>query len=579
MGGIDVSPIEMTCTQLATARRSGTVSTGEYGPLMRRVGRASASGELDSLVRRGRHRSGRRPVGAPAAGKVFGAVLSAVLVILTGFAWMTYHRASSAITTSAALDGTATADGEDQNILIMGLDSRRDQHGQPLSQDVLDAMHAGDETSGDYDADVLIVVHMPADGGPVTAISIPRDDYIHLPGCPASDCRGKIKEAYRLAYEEVTERPGDSGGESSTAAADAPDVAAREQLAREAGRRAQIGAVEYLLQIPIHHFVEVTLAAFFHIAQVVEPIEVCLTQDTSDPYYSGADFREGVQQIDASEAMAFVRQRRDVDDALFSDLDRTRRQQAFMASIVSALRSGGALWNPGKLNALLQVAQRNVAINDGLRLQDLIAYARKALDRPVEFYTLPVTEFRTTPYGEDVNIVDVATIRSVVEELLGSGSTASPVSKDDVGPDPAAADPVTLNVVNASGEDGVAVTVRDALAKGQLTEGAVTTADWITGASSIVYGAGAQFNAELLGDELGLSATASDAIAPGTVLLTVGTDLRAADDVDGIADTSTATTTTGGPIVTTVPATADDEVAPAPTDLTVMTAEGVPCVR
>ena len=57
--------------------------------------------------------------------------------------------------------------------------------------------------------------------------------------------------------------------------------------------------------------------------------------------------------------MAFVRQRRDANDTLFTDLDRTRRQQAFMASVVTALRSGGALSSPSKMHHLLNVARQN----------------------------------------------------------------------------------------------------------------------------------------------------------------------------------------------------------------------------
>lgn len=107
---------------------------------------------------------------------MLGAVLASVTLAVTAIAWITYHDVSTGITTSEALEGVAPSIGADQNILIMGLDSRRDQQGRPLPQDILDAMHAGDETSGSYDADVLIVVHMPAGDGPVTAISIPRDD-------------------------------------------------------------------------------------------------------------------------------------------------------------------------------------------------------------------------------------------------------------------------------------------------------------------------------------------------------------------------------------------------------------------
>ena len=552
------------------------------------MARGLDGGEPGPTVRRGRHRVDGRSAGhsSRVRGKVFCALTSSVIVVLTGFAWMTYQDVSTGITTSAALDGAHPEMGVDQNILIMGLDSRRDQQGQPLPQDILDPMHAGDESSGNYDADVLIVVHMPAGDGPVIAISIPRDDYVDLPGCPTSDCQGKIKAAYRLAYESVMD-PRDAGdGRSPRASTDAPDIAAREQMAREAGRRAQISAVKHLLQIPIDHFVEITMAAFVQIASVVEPIEVCLNEDTSDRYYSGADFHKGIQQINAAQAMTFVRQRRDANDVLFTDLDRTRRQQAFMASVFTALRHGGALSNPTKLHALLDVAQQNVAIDAGFDLAGLIPYTWAAIDRSVTFYTLPVTDFRNLPDGEDVNIIDAATIRSIVHNLLASDSPSTPASTANVRASAhPRADPgptthrVALDVINASGQDGAAVAVRNALAKGPLTEGTVSTADSIRAASSIAYGTGAQSNAELLADELGLSAIASDAVAPDTVLLTVGTDFRTPEYVDGLASTSDATTTSQAPSLTTVPATAGGNEAPTPTNLTLMTTGTVPCVR
>lgn len=93
------------------------------------------------------------------------------------------------------------------------------------------------------------------------------------------------------------------------------------------------------LGVQIDHFVEVTLAAFFQIAKTVQPIAVCLNHDTIDEF-SGANFHEGVQQIDASQAMAFVRQRRDENDGSFTDMDRTRRQQAFLVSLLAAVRQG-----------------------------------------------------------------------------------------------------------------------------------------------------------------------------------------------------------------------------------------------
>ena len=69
------------------------------------------------------------------------------------------------------------------------------------------------------------------------------------------------------------------------------------------------------------------------------------------------------------------------------------------------------------------------------------------------------------------------------------------------------------------------------------------------------------------------------AVAPDSVLLTVGTDFRTSEYVDRLASTSDATTTSEAPSLTAVPATAAGSEAPTPTNLTLMTAGSVPCVR
>jgi LCP family protein required for cell wall assembly len=539
-------------------------------------------------TRGGRHRLDRRSANHPTLvrPKVLAALVSAVIVAVTGMGWLVYRDASAGITRSEALEGEPPSIGSDQNILIMGLDSRRDQQGRPLPQDIYDALHAGDEDSGTYDVDVLIVLHLPAGDGPVIAISIPRDDYVDLPGCPTSDCQGKIKEAYSLAYESVTDSSGADNEQSSTSSADAQDIAAQEQLAREAGRKAQISAVRRLLRIPIDHFIEISLLGFFQIAGVVEPITVCLNEDTSDPYYSGADFHKGIQQINAAQAVGFVRQRRDVNDELFTDLDRTRRQQAFIASLVSALRHSGALSSPSKLRTLLGFAKQYFAVDAGFDLDGFIRYAAAFTDRRVVFYTLPVIDFRTTPYGEDINIIDESTIRSIVHDLLAPDSSSATPSTESTSTSAQAganlqptAQSMVLNVINASRQEGLAAALMRSLAPRQFTEGTASTADSASETSTIAYGPGAEAAAAALADELGLSATVSDAVAPNTVLLTVGTDFRSFEYLEKIAAASESATTSPTAPITTVPATGTGTQAPAPTNLTLMTAGDIPCVK
>ena len=524
---------------------------------------------------------------ARVTGRVLGGLTAVVVLACTGIGWAGYHRTVGEITTSHALDGGPSSSGDAENILIMGLDSRLDQHGNPLPQDVYDALHAGDETVGGYNANVLIVVHLPGDGGPAVAFSIPRDDYVDLSHCPSGVCHGKVKQAYGLAYQHAMDSF--AAGESSSGttvsggvASKSDDPAVHEQAAREAGRKAEIDTVRHLLGIPIDHFVEVTLGAFFQLAQAVAPITVCLNADTSDPY-SGADFHAGVQQIDAAQAMAFVRQRRDVNDENFTDLDRTRRQQAFLAALVSALGRGGALDNPAVLGKLLAVAKQNIAVDAGFDLPGFTQRGTALTANPPSLYTLPITGFGQDELGEDINLVDVPAIRAIVSNLVAGAPSGSGV------PAPSTTDSAgglgrgaVLDVVNASAYEGLATRLETTFTADGFSPGQVGTANTLERTSSVAYGSGAEGAAQALAKQLELPATASETLPAGTVQLTIGTDFPASDypsddNTDSLASTSTSRAPSTP--VATVSATATGTYTPAPTDLTHMTASGTPCVK
>jgi LCP family protein required for cell wall assembly len=517
------------------------------------------------------------------AARVLAGLAAIAVLVGTGIGWDTYRRITDTVTkdivTSQALVGRPASPGADQNILIMGLDSRLDQHGRPQPRDIYDALHAGDETVGGYNANVLIVLHVPGDGGPITAISIPRDDYVELAGCPTSDCMGKVKEAYGLAYEQAMD---DATSERPNARSTTPDATsmADEQRGREAGRKAELDTVRKLLGIPIDHFVEVTLVAFFQIAQVVQPITVCLNADTADGF-SGANFRRGVQQIDAAQAMAFVRQRRDLYDQLFTDMDRTRRQQAFIASLLTALRGGGALSSLTALHHLLDVARQNVAVDAGFDLSNVVEHASSFTGRPVSLFTLPITSFGQNPAGEDVNFIDPPTIRAIVHHLIDTRDSADTAAAQDVAPPV----PAVLDVVNATTHAGLATTLLNDYASQGFTPGQATTAASPAATSTIDYGPGSREAAQTLARRFDLTATASDAVGANTVRLMIGSDFPADDypsgsDSDSVPAAALGASPTGSSAITTpVAATATGSAAPEPTDLSKMSATDVPCVK
>ncbi|WP_406638772.1 LCP family protein [Amycolatopsis sp. WGS_07] len=353
-------------------------------------------------------------------GRVALALAAALTLSLTGYGWAAYHGVVSGLQVSDVLDGESTSSGGDTNILIMGLDSRLDENGNPLPKDIYNSLHAGDQQDGGYNANVLMLLHVPGNGGKATSISIPRDDYVPLAGCPDNVCKGKIKQAYGLAFDEKAKQLVSQNVTKSQ----------REQQARDAGRRAEIDTVrKFLGNVPIDHFVEVTLVAFLEIAQVVQPITVCLNEDTQDSY-SGANFHAGQQEISAEQAVAFVRQRRDyVHPKLnFTDLDRERRQQAFISSLAYQLKQGGAFTDPTKLQGILDVAKQNTAVDSSLDLLALAKQATSLTGGNVRFVTLPVDHFGKNPSGEDVNFVNTAQIQSTVAQLLSDAPEPSPAA-------------------------------------------------------------------------------------------------------------------------------------------------------
>jgi LCP family protein required for cell wall assembly len=296
----------------------------------------------------------------------------------------------------------------------MGLDSRVDQNGNPLPREMYDAIHAGDESDGGYNTNVLIFIHIPPAGGKATGLSIPRDDYAPLAGNPDGVSKSKIKEAYGLALDQKQRQLRNQGVPAAEAY----------QQARAFARQTEIQTVsDFLGGVRIDHFVEVTMAAFYKVAKAVQPITVCLNQATEDRY-SGADFPAGMQEINASQAMSFVRQRRDTgpSDLELTDLDRTRRQQAFMVALAYQLRKTQTFANFGTMQALIDTAKQYVALDQNFDLLSLAQQAQRLAGGNITFQTLPIEGYSTID-GKDVNIVDPDKIHAMVANLLNSPTT------------------------------------------------------------------------------------------------------------------------------------------------------------
>ena len=334
------------------------------------------------------------------------ALVAVAALLATGSGYWMAHGVLGGlggITISQALssqDPKSTGDG--QNILLIGLDSRKDQNGDDLPWTVLKHLHAGDSDDGGYNTNTLILAHVGADDR-VAAFSIPRDDWVPFNGVPGYN-HIKIKEAYGLTKQYVEQKLINKG---------VSDQKELETKGREAGRAATLKAVRNLTGVPIDYFAEVNLAGFYDLTQSLGGVDVCLKHAVYDSY-SGADFPAGRQTLDAEQALAFVRQRHGLENG---DLDRTHRQQAFLSSVMRQLQDAGTFTNLGKLKSLMAVARKDVVLSSGWD-EDQFRRMGALAGGSIEYRTLPVVRYDNIN-GQDVNIVDPAAIKAEVAAAFG----------------------------------------------------------------------------------------------------------------------------------------------------------------
>ncbi|HZC53947.1 MAG TPA: LCP family protein [Mycobacterium sp.] len=368
------------------------------------------------------------------------ALVSFVALVGSGLAWAAYQDFSAGIRHGDAVPelpkGQRDIDGKDQNILLLGNDSRTGATPAELR-----ALSTRDD-GGSENTDTMMVLHVPAHGGKATVISFPRDSWVDIP----DNGKGKINAAYGDGYVAAGNRG---------------------QTAREsAGIRLLIRTIEGLTGLHIDHYVQVDLLGFYRISNALGGVDVCLlhAQNAStdaDQFgrgYSGIDLPAGHSVIKGTQALAFVRQRHGV---LGGDLGRIKRQQYFLSAAFDKVLSGGILLNPFKLHSLLGAVSSSLLTDPAL---DIISLARQLQDLStgnIAFATVPNDGPQTIyPDGISTSIVqvDMAAMPGFINRLQGKPADPALASAS-----PASPASVSVDVLNGTSVGGRAGRNGDAL--------------------------------------------------------------------------------------------------------------------
>ena len=251
-----------------------------------------------------------------------------------------------------------------ENIMVLGSDSR-----QGLSK----AYGSGLVTD---QSDTLMIIHIPADRKWAEVMSIPRDSWVNIPACEMGDgqlsapTQYKINEAFAL---------GNLDGNHT-----------------ELGIACTVKTVEQDTGIYINHFIAVNFTGFENMVAALGGVYECNPTAINDPN-SNLRLPAGTHLLTPAQALGYVRARYTLGDG--SDLERIGRQQAFMSSLVSRVKS--ELLDPIAIYQFLDATTKSLTIDSQLGgitgLYNLGESLRGIPSGKIAFFTIP-----NSPRGEVV---------------------------------------------------------------------------------------------------------------------------------------------------------------------------------
>jgi LCP family protein required for cell wall assembly len=376
--------------------------------------------------------------------RVLATLVSVALVIGTAFYWSTYRRANDDIhrvdvlgqqqPTKPGEKPAPDIDGKDENILIVGNDDRTGMTNKEVKE-----LHTGRD-GGSEATDSMMIVHIPADGSRATLISLPRDSYVKIPGYGMNRLNAAYAEAYAAS----------SGGHGAKVAA---------------GATLLYKTVEQLTGLTIDHFVQVGLLGFVRISNAIGgiPINLCKSVDDTVAHNratgvgggSGFDMSKGHHVIKGVTALEFVRERHNLPDF---DLSRVERQRYFLTAAFRKIQSAGVLFDPSRLNALINAVDKSLYVDQSLNLTSLAEQMANLSANNIVGETIP-TGVATVPGLGDVLTVNPAAVKTFIRRLIGPQDPKLAAAKA-VSPNK-----VTVAVLNGGNVDRAATTSARTLKK------------------------------------------------------------------------------------------------------------------
>ncbi|WP_229698412.1 LCP family protein [Wenjunlia tyrosinilytica] len=269
------------------------------------------------------------------------------------------HRIPNVFPSVPAKDQPQQIKGKGTNFLLVGLDSRSD-----LPTTGKDAK-APQWRPGAQRSDTMMLLHIPANHRNAYVVSLPRDSWVKIPD------HGKAKLNAAFSW---------------------------------GGPPLLIDTVQRLTDIRVDHLMVIDWSGFRKLTDAVGGVDIVVDKDIpTRPGERG--WTSGKHHMYGEEALVYVRERHGLPNG---DLDRTKRQQNFLRSLLRKTLDAGTLSNPLKLRKLLDQVTDVVSVDDRLSngaLRDLVWSMRNVRPGNMVFMNAPVGGFDQIK-GQSVVLLD-----------------------------------------------------------------------------------------------------------------------------------------------------------------------------
>ena len=295
-----------------------------------------------------------------------GWVSAAVVLVLVAASLAAYVRYRGVWSSIDRVDITGLGPQPPQssalNVLLIGSDSRAGAN-----------RGFGASVRGQR-SDTIMILHISPGHPGATVLSVPRDSMVPYLSCPAGP-GFPGQQADPASYERI----------NATFANGGPGCLWK--------------TLEHETGIHLDHFIELTFTGFEHIINDIGGVSICLPAAIRDPA-SGLRLAAGLHHVMGAEALAFWRERH---IGTGSDLQRIRRDQYLMASLVQGIAHSDIHGSPARLYSILVDAASAMTTDTGLGLTTMLRIAdslRGLSTRSVQFVQVPEVPYPPDPQAE-----------------------------------------------------------------------------------------------------------------------------------------------------------------------------------